>query len=558
MKKLFPKFLSLFLVLSLTACGGNPGSSEPVTSDPPKENPVSVVPEAPSDTPAPVVLEGDSYWVAYESEGDVREYVPEGDGLLTDLTLWADGTARIREIEEGMSLVSGEDEQNMTWDCEEDGTLNLYTPYSADEPYWSGTVTEEGLELHRFGGTYRFREEPMPQGGMLYAPAELQGVWLQVGSEVEGDITDTMPGSFNSLVFSPQWGGDGRTLLASSESGYTSGFVAGDEYYDKETTLLDQPLYEGCGNDEWSVRIGEESPLSQQGYPTQVETYVTLVDQNTLLQQHYFSYENGRIPMVSYQTYKRFLPKQTYDLECADLENSDFQLTGYIDADGIRHKEHPEYSEFSLHLDGTFGGYQFVAADRDKKEYRGGGESWYIGYGGTLMLVSESTVENWYAGAAALYNEIPEIFLWDNMGGILCLERADDGGDEWDGYADTMTDLEGTAFAAPENAVLIYYGDEYLDMDWYRDNEGIPLYELADGPDVRQFLLSCVIDNTPVWIENDGFEIAQLGPMMAGESIIVQMGYDGAHLCFEYGGIEYYIELSNSSLPLDKWDYITV
>ena len=72
MKKFLSILLSLLLLVSLTACGGKSAPSEPVQPDPPKENPVSVVPETPPDAPAPVVLEGDSYWVAYESEGNIR------------------------------------------------------------------------------------------------------------------------------------------------------------------------------------------------------------------------------------------------------------------------------------------------------------------------------------------------------------------------------------------------------------------------------------------------------------------------------------------------------
>ena len=81
----------------------------------------------------PVVLTGDSYWVLEEAEGDMRQYTPDGDDLLTDLTLWADGTARIREIEGDMWRLSDGDEQNMTWRCEEDGTFLLYTARSGDE-----------------------------------------------------------------------------------------------------------------------------------------------------------------------------------------------------------------------------------------------------------------------------------------------------------------------------------------------------------------------------------------------------------------------------------------
>lgn len=382
-------------------------------------------------------------------------------------------------------------------------------------------------------------------------PAQLQGVWLQVGSEVEGDINPTMPYFFNSMIFQTD-GGD--ALLASAQSGDYDGFTARDSYSQREVTLLDQPIYEGCGNDEWSVRIGEESPLNEHGYPTGVDIYVTLLDENTLLQQRYYSFDNGQIPGVSYQTYKRFLPGMPNTQGEAALAGGNFELAGYINADGVRQETHPVYTDFRLHLN-TAGGYTFTssASDNAQDDYTGGGHYWGLGEGGTILLRSENLEQDGFGGVVTEDSGVTEILLWDNMEGILCLQYK-----EWDGYQDTMTDLEGNAFAAPANAVLIYYGDEYLDMDWYRDNEGIPVYELADGPDVRKILISCAVDDTPVWIENDGFEVGQLGTMMAGESIIVQTGYDGAHLCFKYGGIEYYIELSNSSLPLDKWDYITV
>ncbi|MBR4869786.1 MAG: hypothetical protein IKU12_03285, partial [Oscillospiraceae bacterium] len=135
--------LVLLLLATLTACG---------------EKEAPTIEKADS-----VVLTGDSYWVLEESEGDMRQDTPDGDDLLTDLTLWADGTARIREIESDVWLRSDGDEQNMTWRCEEDGSLLFYTSRSGDEPYWSGKVTEAGIELSRFGGTYRFTRADMPQ-----------------------------------------------------------------------------------------------------------------------------------------------------------------------------------------------------------------------------------------------------------------------------------------------------------------------------------------------------------------------------------------------------------
>ncbi len=562
MKRIFAFILSLLLAVSLTACGDKHSAPEPTPPASSVEDPATA-PNTTPDTTDPMALLGDTYWVAYESEGDMREYVPEGDDLLTDLTLWADGTARIREIEDGFWLASGEEEQNMTWTCESDGTINFYCAYSGDMPRWIGQKTKDGIELQRYDGTYRFREQPMPTDGALYSPAELQGVWLQTGSEVEGDINATMPERFESLIFRTDWSGDAKTLVASAENGDWDGFAYGDGYYDSQITLLEEPIYSGCGNEVWSVRIGEESPLNEHGYPENVETYVTLLDQNTLLQQHYFSFDNGTIPGVSYQTYKRFLPSVPYGLEESDLAGRDFELVGYIDADGIRHQEHPTYTDFRLHLNAA-GGYTFTAcvSDSAAEDYTGGGHHWSLGEGSTILLCSENTMQDGHAGAVSCYDgmeDVPEIFLWDNMDGILCLKYTEDSGDEWSGYVDTMTDLEGNAFAAPANALLAYYGDGYLDMDWYRANTEIPVYELADGPDARQILISCVNDDSTLWIENDGFEIARLGTMMAGESVIIQVGYpesEGSFLYLEVGGEEYYIELSHSCLSLDMWDYI--
>ena len=540
--KRFLTLLAALLVLSLSGCKEKPVVPEPL---PPETPPVEMEPEPeePTVLGGDIVLSGNSYWVAYEHE----------DNVLIDLTLREDGTARIREIENGLWLINSADEQNMLWTSVADGSICLYASANDTEPCCAGYIGGDGtLELERLSRTYKFRRDPMPEGGALYAPAELQGVWLQVSSEVEGDQNETMPGRLESLVFRPARNGDRQTLLVTSETRIYDGYLLESEFNETDITVLDQSLYSGCGNEEWSVRIGEESALNENGYPINTETYVTLLDQNTLLRQRYFSFDGG--PGISYQTFKRFLPRETPDLYRAELEGCNFELSSYTAGDGTVQDAPVGVQSFFLHLD-TQGEHYFTIHFDDGSYHRGDG-IWIKGEGGTILLYSEENENDWFAGAVQSENGTPTVFLWYD-GGIMRLDYTENDSD-WGGYVDTMTDLEGNAFAAPENAVLIYYGDEYLDMDWYRDNEGIPSYELADGPDVRQILLSCAVDDTPVWIENGGFKIAQLGTMMAGESIIVQTGYDGAHLCFEYSGIEYYIELSQSALPLDAWDYITV
>ena len=551
MKKLLALLLSMSMIFSLTACGEK--NSDP--PDSPDDAPDKTEPIIPPES-GDIVLGDSSYWVLETSEGDTREYVPAGENLLTDLTLWPDGTARIREIEDGMWLVSDGDELNMTWTATAAGTLNLYTQYSDPEPYWTGIITQDGmLELDRFGGTYTFRQEPMPEEGALYSPAELQGVWLQVGSEVEGDVSETMPGSFNSLVFRTDWVGNEKTLLASSETSDYSQFLAEGRYYNQELTLLEYPLYEGCGNDVWSVRVGEESPLNENGYPEETETYVTLLDQNTLLQQHYFSFDGG--PGVSYQTYKRVLSEVSYDVEAADLSDRSFALAGYIDADGVRHDKHPEYSDFRLYLDGSLGYlFSYDIAGQPENGYQGGGDYWSVGDGGTILMRREDSLEGWYAGTVQFFNETPTIRLFDNMGGILCLEQTEDG--EWGGYADTMNDIEGRAFAAPENTLFVLYNQDYGDLTSY----SLPrTYTISDGPESRYLLFTSVEDGSYFWLEEDGYCREDFGTLDAGESVIIRLDIPtegGMNLQVSTGLGDFYYELTQSTLVFNEgWNYIT-
>lgn len=567
MKKILAIILSLLLMVSLTACGDKPDSTEP-----PDENSDGTDPVIPPES-GDIVLGDSSYWVLETSEGDVREYVPEGENLLTDLTLWPDGTARIREIEDGMWLVSDGDEQNMTWTFTADGTLCLYTQYSFPEPFWTGTLKDGNtLELERFGGTYTFRREAMPEGGALYSPAELQGIWLIASSEIEGEELEALPGDFNTLVFQTGWGGkeaEQRTLLASSEYGGGGYMVREDDfsaYQEREITVLDDILYEGCGNEVWSVRIGEESPLNEHGLPENTETYVTLLDQNTLLQQKYFSFDNGTIPGVSYQTFKRYLPKPSWDVEKADLMGGDFELAGYIDADGIRHTEHPEYNGFYLHLDTQ--SYSFRITADDGFDYMGGGGYWEMGTGGTLQMTSEGNDEDWLAGAVQSFNEIPEIYLRDSSGGILWLTHVEGSGgenyggdgpdDEWDGYVDTMSDLEGRAFSAPENTLFVLYNQDYADLSKLN---AFRTYEIDDGPDAQYLLVTSTVDGNYFWLEENGYCREDFGTVDAGDSFIfkVNLSESGRYLLqIESPLGDYFIVLTKNLLPEgETWNYFT-
>ena len=386
---------------------------------------------------------------------------------------------------------------------------------------------------------------------------ELEGVWLQTGYEIEGDIGQTMPIDFNSLVFKAEGTGETKILLASSEEWYIDGFDDYGSYYDRSVTLLDESLYEGCGNEVWSVRVGGEAPRSEAGYPLETEYYVTLIDRNTLLQQRYFSYDEGTIPMVSYQTYKRFLPEAS-DIGAETLAGSDFELAGYIDAEGVRHDNHPDYSDFRLHLD-ISGGYRFAFTADGAEEYNGGGNYWAVGCGGTILLRNEDFEEDCFAGAAACQSGVPEILLWDNAGGILCLKHMENGDERWFGYVDTMNAIEGNTFAAPANALCVLYNQNYAD---FGELYSVPFYEVSGSADAQYVLVTAVEDGSYFWLQDqEGYCAEDFGTLDAGDSILVRLDIP------ESGGLilqistslgDYCYELTRDSLTMvDNWGYIT-
>ena len=58
----------------------------------------------------------------------------------------------------------------------------LYAASDEDTPYWTGIRTAEGIELNRFGGTYRFRHLPACLFGKLFCrfPYEISLICRQI------------------------------------------------------------------------------------------------------------------------------------------------------------------------------------------------------------------------------------------------------------------------------------------------------------------------------------------------------------------------------------------
>lgn len=104
---------------------------------------------------------------------------------------------------------------------------------------------------------------------------------------------------------------DGYSYTA-EEAGYTTEFTIESgianyvhtindvtKSFDAELKYQDIALYEGCGNDDWSV----EFVMIKSDFDAEEEYYATLTDDDTLLLQCFFPFDGAQ--GVSYETYKR-------------------------------------------------------------------------------------------------------------------------------------------------------------------------------------------------------------------------------------------------------------
>jgi len=568
-KKRLAIALSLVVILvSLAACGeknapaSNQQSQETTNREPeqaPGQEPTQKPARDPAPEPEPVKLpEGDSFWTAYEYSVEGERIPLPNEEWWADLTLWADGTARMRQVEDDL-IICNEHDLRMIWTQGDDGSVVFQSVYTGDEPCYAGKLTEDGLELTGGGGTFYLKEAPMPAtAGELYCPAELRGVWLEVAYEIEGFRDNTMPDNFVSLVIDAEWDEAEQKELLKADSEYYdyNGFVDGAAYCDYPIEVLDEPVYETCGNEVWSVRIGPESPLTEDGYPQDMELYATLLDRDTVLLQRYFTIDGG--PGVSYQTYRRMVPYAAgRQMEDGEMAESSWVCTGYRDAEGNDLPAPPDLADFRLYLSGND---DFVYTC----EHGAGGGQWTLGVGNTLLLRGLEPPEHCFGGAVGLRktvsggseSEKPELYLWYD-GGIMLLERAENG-DEWSDYADTMNDIEGNAFAAPENALMVLYNQDFGDFGTLHS---LPIYEISDSPEAQYVLVTSVLDGTYFWLDEDGFCREDFGTVDAGESFVIRLDVPdsgGLLLQIESALGDYYYELNRSKLAFyENWNYIT-
>lgn len=87
--------------------------------------------------------------------------------------------------------------------------------------------------------------------------------------------------------------------ISNSTAKYYSKTEFTDEKFDAELEIIEEPVYEGCGNDEWKVKFNTYNST----FGEDEEFYATLIDENTLLLRHLFPFDGTQ--GVSHQTYTR-------------------------------------------------------------------------------------------------------------------------------------------------------------------------------------------------------------------------------------------------------------
>ncbi|MBQ4631382.1 MAG: hypothetical protein IJB70_10400 [Clostridia bacterium] len=116
----------------------------------------------------------------------------------------------------------------------------------------------------------------------------LEGEWELVSGETDGyEYSAEEAGYTTKLTIDAAGAHYSHTLYDETKS------------FDAELKYRNVPLYEGCGNDEWSV----EFVMIESDFDAEEEYYATLTSDDTLLLQCFFPFDGTQ--GVSYETYKR-------------------------------------------------------------------------------------------------------------------------------------------------------------------------------------------------------------------------------------------------------------
>lgn len=137
-------------------------------------------------------------------------------------------------------------------------------------------------------------DERIIEKAMAVPPAPdvslLDGEWVFAYGETDGyEFTAEEEGIESGISIN----------ISDSTAKYYSKTEFTDEKFDAELEIIEEPVYEGCGNDEWKVKFNTYNST----FGEDEEFYATLLDDNTLLLRHLFPFDGTQ--GVSHQTYTR-------------------------------------------------------------------------------------------------------------------------------------------------------------------------------------------------------------------------------------------------------------
>lgn len=367
----------------------------------------------------------DTYWIATSWKGN-GEDDPEGKRELPteewsiDLIVRTDGTAQLRDIHDGVCLM---DDRCMylTWERTPQDEWT-FSGIQSPTPVLIGTHDDGVLTLRYFDVVLTMKRMPMPQTvGEKHVPAQLAGTWVMVTGITEGYEWEAMPGDLSSIVFaakSPE--AEGPMYLSADMVAQDSEGKLMCETRGQEVEVLQEPLYFGCENEDWSVRIGAVAPKDENGYPTQTEFYATLIGEDKLLVQQYYTLDGS--PAVSYQIYWRMTDFVSwFDHTDMDLDFSNWTCNGYETPDGEEMPLPDGWENFSVTLSSDGSCLVSYAEGNTQKG------KWKLEKGGVLLLRGADD-HFWFGGVITGYMvdttdvsaETYQMGLYHN-GGILKL-----------------------------------------------------------------------------------------------------------------------------------------
>ena len=139
-------------------------------------------------------------------------------------------------------------------------------------------------------------DEKIIEKAMYVAPAPepemfLGGEWVLSSVEVEGSKLSAEEAGIESEI---------SIDIPSFTAKYYSKTEYTNKKFDAELEILEEPVYEGCGNDEWKVKFHTYNST----FGEDEEFYATLIDEKTLLLQHFYPFDGAQGVSYQYYTHK--------------------------------------------------------------------------------------------------------------------------------------------------------------------------------------------------------------------------------------------------------------